>query len=127
MKKIAIASVAVAAAVLAGCVTTKEAQAAEETIVVTPAVEFSKYVGVERATEADTTIAYAGVGVTKGALDVGLQLDLDLKDGDEQGEIDNVNLAASLAVTEALSLYTSNDFDRDFERTETKVGVKYNF
>jgi outer membrane autotransporter protein len=124
MKKTIIATAVIASATLLAACTANEAKAEG----VAPAFEVSPYVGAERQTEADTTIAYFGATASKGALDLTAQVDVDLKDDlDQRGDIANLNLDGSFAVNDNVSLYTENDFNDSFDRTETKVGVKYTF
>lgn len=122
MKKIAIATMVVATLGLAAC--GQEAKAEEVSAIAT-----SPYIGMERETSADVTTAYIGADISAGDLAVTLQADLQGQDdqADARGDLTNVNIDASLAVTKKLSLYTENDLNSDFDRTETKVGVKYNF
>jgi len=121
MKKIAIATVAVATLGLAAC-GAQEAKA--EGVAVAP--EFTPFVGAERATVADTTEMFVGTDISMGALDLTISADLEGKSTD-RGDLNNVNLDGSYAVTDSFSVYTENDFTSDFDRSETKVGVKYTF
>lgn len=123
MKKIAIATLAVATLGLAAC-GTQEAKAEGVS-----AIETSPYVGMERETEADSTILYLGTEVTSGALTLGLQADLEAQNdqADGRGDLRLVNVDATYAVSKQLSVYAENDFTSDFDRTETKLGFKYNF
>jgi hypothetical protein len=123
MKKIAITALAVTTLGLAAC-GAQEAKAEGAA-----AVETSPYVGMERATSADTTIAYIGTDITAGKLSLGLQADLEAQNdqADSRGDLTNLNVDATYAVTNDLSVYAENDLNSDFDRTETTVGFKYNF
>lgn len=121
MKKIAIATIAVATLGLAACGEEAKAEG-----VAAPVAEFTPFVGIEREVEADATTAYVGAGVSAGALDLTVQIDLEGK-SDNRGDVNNINLDGSYAVTDSVSVYTENDLNSDFDRTETKVGVKYTF
>lgn len=127
MKKIAIATIAVATLGLAAC--GSEEAKAEGVAPVMPQVEFTPFVGAERETSADTTIMYLGSDISVGALDLTVSADLEGQNdaADARGDLTNLNIDGSYAVTEALSVYTENDLNSDFDRTETKVGVKYTF
>jgi len=120
MKKIAIATLTVATLGLAACGEEAKAEGAAVSVDMTP------YVGIEREVEADATTAYVGAGVSAGALDLTVQIDLEGK-SDNRGDVNNINLDGSYAVTDAVSVYAENDFTSDFDRSETKVGVKYTF
>lgn len=88
----------------------------------------SPYAGWERQTKGDTTIGYIGVdGVNIGGLEVATQLDFDAQDDNDVNGLTNINLDASYALTNQLSVYTENDLTNSFDRTETMVGVRYNF
>ena len=121
MKKIAIATIAVATLGLAACGEEAKAEGAAA-----PAVDFTPFVGVERAFEADTTEAFVGADVSVGALDLTLSADLEAKT-DNRGDVNNINIDGAYALTNDFSVYTENDLNSDFDRTETKVGVKYTF
>ena len=121
MKKIAIATIAVATLGLAACGEEAKAEG-----VAAPIADFTPFVGVEREVEADTTIMYLGTDFSAGALDLTLSVDLEGK-SDNRGDVTNLNIDGSFAVTDAVSVYTENDLNSDFDRTETKVGVKYTF
>ena len=125
MKKIAIATIAVATLGLAAC--GEEAKA--EGAAALSQVEFTPFVGAERETSADTTIMYLGSDISVGALDLTVSADLEGQSdaADARGDLTNVNIDGSYAVTQALSVYAENDLNSDFDRTETKVGVKYTF
>jgi uncharacterized protein with LGFP repeats len=122
MKKFIIATATIVTALtLAAC--GEEAKAAEVTA---PVVTASPFVGAEHEMEADTTIMYLGTDVSAGALDLTISVDLEGK-SDNRGDLNNVNLDGAFALTESASVYMENDFNSDFERSETKVGVKYAF
>lgn len=122
MKKIVIATLAVATLGLAACGEEAKAEGAAA-----PVAEFTPFVGAERATVADTTEVFVGTDISMGALDLTVSADLEAKTSDNRGDVNNVNLDGSYAVTDAFSVYTENDFTSDFDRSETKVGVKYTF
>jgi hypothetical protein len=123
MKKIAIAALAVSTLGLVAC-GAQEAKAEGAA-----AVESSPYVGMERWTSGDVTFAYIGTDITAGKLSLGLQADLEAQNDQSQdrGELTKLNIDAAFAVTEDFSVYAENDLNNDFDRTETKVGFKYNF
>ena len=121
MKKIAIATIAVATLGLAACGEEAKAEG-----VAAPVAEFTPFVGVERATTANTTEMFVGTDITAGDLVLTLSADLEGKT-ENRGDVNNVNLDGSYAVSKDLSVYTENDFTSAFDRTETKVGVKYSF
>lgn len=120
MKKIAIATIAVATLGLAACGEEAKAEG------VAPIADFTPFVGVERETEADTTTMYLGTDISAGSLDLTVAVDMQGK-SDNRGDVTNVNIDGSYAVTDSVSVYTENDLNSDFDRTETKVGVKYTF
>jgi hypothetical protein len=70
---------------------------------------------------------FVGTDISMGALDLTVSADLEAKTSDNRGDVNNVNLDGSYAVTDTFSVYTENDFTSDFDRSETKVGVKYTF
>ena len=121
MKKIAIATIAVATLGLAACGEEAKAEG-----VAAPVAEFTPFVGAERATVADTTEMFVGTDIAIGSLDLTVSADLEGK-STNRGDVNNVNLDGSYAVTNDFSVYTENDFTSDFDRSETKVGVKYTF
>lgn len=121
-KTMAIAAAAASVLVLAACVP-EDAKAEGMGI---PLVEFSPFVGAEREVKSDTSIAYAGITAGDDNVEVVASLDLDLKDG-TRGDVTNVNLDASFAVTDGLSIYGESDFNENLDNTETKVGVLYTF
>ena len=130
MKKIAIATIAVATLGLAACGEEAKAEGVVDNAkAAVAAVEFTPFVGAERETSADTTIMYLGSDISVGALDLTVSADLEGQDdaADARGDLTNLNIDGSYAVTEALSVYAENDLNSDFDRTETKVGVKYTF
>lgn len=95
-------------------------------VLATGAHAFDAYVGVERDTKADNTIAYVGGEQGLGDFTVSAQLNADLNKGD-RGSVQKVELDASYAVTNNLSVYLQNDLDKDFKRTETTLGAKWKF
>jgi hypothetical protein len=70
---------------------------------------------------------FVGTDISMGALDLTVSADLEAKTSDNRGDVNNVNLDGSYAVTDTFSVYTENDFTSDFDRSETKIGVKYTF
>lgn len=95
-------------------------------VLATSASAFDAYVGVERDTKADNTIAYVGGEQALGDFTVSAQLNADLNKGN-RGDVQKVELDASYAVTSNLSVYLQNDLNKDFKRTETTVGAKWKF
>ena len=84
------------------------------------------YVGTERDTKANNTIVYAGGEHTIAGITIAAQADMSMNDG-TRGKLSKVNLDASYAVTNNLSVYVNNDLNKDFQRTETTVGAKWKF
>jgi hypothetical protein len=121
MKKIVIATLAVATLGLAACGEEAKAEGAAA-----PVAEFTPFVGAERATVADTTEVFVGTDISMGALDLTVSADLEAKT-DNRGDVNNINIDGAYALTNDFSVYTENDLNSDFDRTETKVGVKYTF
>lgn len=94
----------------------------------TTAIDFAPYVGAERETVGDSTVAYVGTGIDLGALNLNAQVDFDLKnDASQRGDVTVIQLDGSYALSKNMSVYAENDLSDSFDRTETKVGVKYTF
>ena len=128
MKKIAIATLAVATLGLVACGEEAKAEGVMDNAkAAVAAVEFTPFVGMERATKADTTEAFVGTNISAGKLDLTVSADLEAKDSNTRGDVNNVNLDGSYQVTKSVAVYTENDFSDSFDRAETKVGVMYVF
>jgi opacity protein-like surface antigen len=95
-------------------------------VLATSASAFDPYVGVERETKSDLNTVYVGASHAMGDLTLSAQLDASMNDG-SRGNLRQVNLDASYAVTPKLDVYLENDLDKDWKRTETKIGAKWKF
>lgn len=95
-------------------------------VLATSAMAFDAYVGLERDTKAGDNTAYVGGSHQLGDLTLSTQLDLNMNSGN-RGSVDTLNIDASYNVGGKLDVYLENDLNKDWKRTETTVGVRYNF
>ena len=100
--------------------------AAAAALMVMSASAADVYVGAERAMKSGENTAYVGATQSFGTLAVTAQLDTSLNSGD-RGTVKNVNLDASMALSNRVSVYLENDLTRGLKLTESKVGVKFTF
>jgi len=90
--------------------------------------EVTPYIAAERAVEAQTNKVIGGVVVT---LPHNLKLDSNFEsldpESDARFELSNINVDLTATMSDSVHLYVKNDFNRDFDHSETTLGVKVTF
>jgi hypothetical protein len=92
--------------------------------------EITPYIGVERETKADVDNAYVGATTKIGKLSITGQMNWNNTNTDKNDldfNLENTDLDFSYGVTNNVSVYLKNDFNADFDRTESVIGAKVTF
>lgn len=90
------------------------------------AFDVQPYVGVERATEANTNAGVVGATTQHGMFTVMTEATfIDGENDHFDGRLYEIDVNA--AVTNNIDVYMENDFTNDMEHVETWVGAKYKF
>jgi len=91
------------------------------------AAEVSPSIAAERDTKAEVNRVKVGSEITK--LPYGIESEVMLSFADSNDDLkfsgEKLEFDISKKMYDKFDLYMENDFDKDFERTETTVGVKY--
>jgi hypothetical protein len=92
-----------------------------------PASTFTPYFGVERETKAKINNTFIGTTTKFGDLGVTGQINWNNTTNDLNMNHEGADLDISYGVADTVSLYLKNDFNTDFEHTESTVGAKITF
>ena len=92
-----------------------------------PASTFTPYFGVERETKAKINNTFIGTTVNFGDLGVTGQINWNSATNDLNMIHEGADLDVSYGIADTVSLYLENDFNNDFEHTESTIGAKITF
>jgi len=92
-----------------------------------PASTFTPYFGVERETKAKINNTFIGTTVKFGDLGVTGQINWNSATNDLNMIHEGADLDISYGIADTVSLYLENDFNNDFEHTESTIGAKITF
>jgi len=113
--------------ILAGAISVMASSVFAEEVKSVP--EITPYVGVERETKAEINNAYVGATTKIGKLSITGQVNWNNVPADKSTDFnhESTELDFSYGVTNNVSVYLKNDFNSDFDRTESVVGAKLTF
>lgn len=107
----------------------KMIMAATAAMLATSAMAFDVSVGAERATKAGDNTLFVEAEHSVGGLTLTAKPEFNMNHNasGDRFETTKINLDAAYKLGKNISAYVENDFNKSFDRTETKVGVKYKF
>ncbi len=100
--------------------------ASADPIVSSPSLDLKPYVGAERLIEGEKNKLYAGTTLSLGSEGVKLQANVE-DTATTDWEFNRMDVDFSVKVANSASVYLNNDFNSDWDRTESTIGVKWTF
>lgn len=100
--------------------------ASADPLAATSSLDLKPYVGAERLMEGEKNKLYAGTSLSLGSLGVKLQANM-LDTETTDWEFNRLDVDFSVKVADSATVYLNNDFDSDWDRTESTIGVKWTF